>query len=107
VGTGTSDNYGLSHGFWQPFGGAAPCDCLPGDANGDGSINVGDAVYMISYVFKGGPPPTPYETCSGDANCDCNPDVGDPVFIISYVFKGGPPPCDCEVWRTNCGPDIY
>ncbi len=28
-----------------------------GDANGDGDINVGDAVYLINYVFKGGPEP--------------------------------------------------
>jgi hypothetical protein len=31
--------------------------CKPGDANGDGDANVGDAVYVISYVFKGGPAP--------------------------------------------------
>ena len=30
---------------------------MAGDANGDGEVNVGDAVYLISYVFKGGPPP--------------------------------------------------
>jgi len=28
-----------------------------GDANGDGKVNVGDAVYLINYVFKGGLPP--------------------------------------------------
>ncbi len=31
------------------------CHC--GDANGDGSVNVGDAVYIINYVFKSGPAP--------------------------------------------------
>jgi hypothetical protein len=79
------------------------CDCVPGDANGDGEVNVGDAVYLISYVFKGGPQPTPYEFCSGDANCDCTVNVGDAVYIISYVFKGGPAPCNCEEWSTSCG----
>jgi hypothetical protein len=89
--------------------GPGPCDCKPGDANGDGDINVGDAVYLISFVFKGGPAPTPYATCSGDANCDCAANVGDAVFIIAYVFKGGPAPCACEVWwdDTNCGKPIY
>jgi len=35
------------------------CSCcnVPGDANGDGKVNVGDAVYIISYVFRGGPAP--------------------------------------------------
>jgi hypothetical protein len=64
-----------------------------GDANGDGTVNIGDAVYIISYVFKGGPAPEPLE--AGDANCDLDVNIGDAVFIISYVFKGGPPPgCD-------------
>jgi hypothetical protein len=93
----------------------APCDCLPGDANGDGSVNVGDAVYLIAYVFKGGPPPTPYQLCSGDANCDCAVNVGDAVYIIAYVFKGGPPPCNCtgpnppfwaNGWLEICGPPL-
>jgi hypothetical protein len=85
------------------------CECLPGDANGDGQINVGDAVYIIGYVFKGGDPPTPYNPCSGDANGDCQCNVGDAVYIISYVFKGGDPPVTCEFWRdeggdgTGCG----
>jgi hypothetical protein len=28
-----------------------------GDVNCDGSANVGDAVYLIAYIFRGGPPP--------------------------------------------------
>jgi hypothetical protein len=84
----------------------AVCDCTPGNANGDSDINVGDAVYIISYVFKGGPAPIPYATCSGDANCDCQCNVGDAVFLISYVFKGGPAPCSCEEWLSTCGPPL-
>jgi hypothetical protein len=61
-----------------------------GDANGDGILNVGDAVYLIAFIFKGGPGPEPYE--AGDANCDDFVDVGDAVFLISYIFRGGPPP---------------
>jgi hypothetical protein len=104
VGVGSSDNFGLSHGFWQELEGV--CDCIPGDANGDGEVNIGDAVYLIAYVFKGGPPPTPYPLCSGDANCDCEVNIGDAVYIIAYVFKGGPPPCSCEEWLDACGPPL-
>ena len=64
---------------------------LCGDANGDLTVNVGDAVFLISYAFRGGPAPVPLE--SGDANCDGSTNVGDAVFIISYVFRGGPEPC--------------
>ncbi len=83
------------------------CDCLPGDANGDGSINAGDAVYIIAFAFQGGPAPTPYATCSGDANGDCQCNVGDAVYLISYVFKGGPAPVTCDDWVANCGTPIY
>jgi len=62
-----------------------------GDANGDGDVNVGDGVYIINYVFKGGPAPVPVQ--AGDANCDLKTNVGDAVYIINYVFKGGPAPC--------------
>lgn len=31
--------------------------CRCGDVNGDGTANVGDAVFLINYVFKGGPAP--------------------------------------------------
>jgi hypothetical protein len=83
------------------------CDCMPGDANNDGQVNVGDAVYVIGYVFKGGPAPTPYASCSGDANGDCQCNVGDAVYIIGYVFKGGPPPVDCDTWEAACGRPLY
>jgi hypothetical protein len=62
----------------------------PGDANDDESTNIGDAVYLIGYVFKGGaPPPSKGE---GDANGDCSVNIGDAVYLISYVFKGGAAP---------------
>ena len=31
------------------------CNC--GDANDDGTVNVGDVVYLVSYLYKGGPEP--------------------------------------------------
>jgi len=64
---------------------------LCGDANSDQTVNVGDAVYIIQYIFKGGPAPDPLE--AGDANCDGGTDVADAVYLINYVFKGGPEPC--------------
>ncbi|MCK5126997.1 MAG: VCBS repeat-containing protein [candidate division Zixibacteria bacterium] len=65
-----------------------------GDANNDGSLDVGDAVYLINYAFKGGPAPNP--VCQGDANNDSDVNVGDAIFIVNYAFKGGPSP------GTNC-----
>ena len=61
-----------------------------GDANSDGRITVGDAVFIVSYVFRDGPAPATIE--AGDANADSNIDVGDAVYLVNYIFRGGPPP---------------
>lgn len=79
------------------------CTCMPGDANGDGGVNVGDAVYLIGFIWKGGPPPVPYYVCSSDANKDCSVNVGAAVYIVNYVFKEGPPPPTCWEWVEHCG----
>lgn len=71
------------------------CDLVCGDANSDNQTNVGDAVFVINHVFKGGPAPDPIEVC--DSNCDFECNVGDAVYMINHVFKGGPAPCEgCE-----------
>lgn len=66
------------------------CDVICGDANGDGNADIGDAVFIVNYVFRKGAPPDP--VCAGDANSDGGTDVGDAVYLINYVFKSGPPP---------------
>ncbi len=66
------------------------CDYLNGDVNGDKVIDIGDVIYLINYLFKSGPTPTPLP--AGDATCDGNVDVGDVVYLINYLFKGGPAP---------------
>ena len=75
---------------------AGTCCVTAGDANNDGSCNVGDAVFIISYAFRGGA--APVCPAAADANQDCSVNVGDAVFIISYAFRGGPAPnCGCAV----------
>lgn len=65
-----------------------------GDASGDSTVNIADAIYIINFVFKSGPAPLPY--ASGDANCDDAVNVADAVYLISYIFKSGPPPQNCQ-----------
>lgn len=87
VGRGSSPSFGVNQGFWQP---PIVEEYVRGDANGDGIINVGDIVYLVSYLYKGGP--EPYPVWVGDCNCDEIVNVGDIVFLVSYLYKGGPPP---------------
>jgi len=51
---------------------------------------VGDIVYLLRYVFMGGPAPDPVMV--GDVNGDGVISVADIVYLVQYVFKGGPPP---------------
>ena len=65
-----------------------------GDANGDRTVNITDGVYLINFIFAGGPPPQPL--VAGDLNCDGSANVTDSVYLIQYIFAGGPVPCaDC------------
>jgi hypothetical protein len=63
---------------------------IRGDANYDGVINSADVVYLINYLFKGGPAPVPLE--AGDVNLDGIVNSADVVYLINYLFKGGPTP---------------
>jgi hypothetical protein len=65
-----------------------------GDANSSLSVDIDDIVYLISFIFSGGPPPAPVE--SGDPDCSGGVDIDDVVYLINYVFASGPEPClDC------------
>ena len=61
-----------------------------GDANGDGNISISDIVYLINYLFKGGPAPFP--AWKADVNGDCKVSLSDIVYLINFLFKGGPAP---------------
>ena len=73
--------------------GSEPVSCFDvcGDANTNGSINISDAVYLIAYIFFGGPAPNPF--LAGDANCNGTVNISDAVYLIAYIFSGGPAPC--------------
>jgi hypothetical protein len=67
-------------------------DC--GDANGDGGIDISDAVFLIAYIFSGGGAPGEcnYANGKGDANGDGGVDISDAVYLIAYIFSGGGTP---------------
>jgi len=62
-----------------------------GNVNCDELTNVQDVIYLVSYLFRGGPSPHPLE--NGDLNCDGKVTVTDVLYLVNYLFKGGPPPC--------------
>ncbi|HEQ98012.1 MAG TPA: hypothetical protein ENO22_01580 [candidate division Zixibacteria bacterium] len=73
----------------------ADCQGICGDTNADGSVNLSDAIWLINYIFVGGPPPQPVLAC-GDANTDGVAAMQDVVWIINFVFVSGAQPGDCS-----------
>lgn len=69
--------------------------CIPifvcGDADGSGVVSISDAVYLINYIFSGGPAPNPLE--AGDVDCSGTVTISDAVYLINYIFASGAAPC--------------
>lgn len=63
---------------------------LRGDANGDGLVDISDALFDLFFLFQGidGPP------CMDAADADDTGeiDITDPVYILSFLFLGGTAP---------------
>ena len=95
VGFGSSTNFRLSHGFWQEFGPTTCCnhDGIRGDVDASNSVNIADAVFLVEYIFFGGPPPPCLE--EGDVDGSGSINIADAVFLVEYIFFGGPAPAAC------------
>ncbi|MEM7234950.1 MAG: dockerin type I repeat-containing protein [Planctomycetota bacterium] len=71
-----------------------------GHANGDGNLNLTDAVNLLEFLFLG----VDALDClkSADANDDGDVNLSDAIGVLNFLFLGGgelPPPFD------DCGPD--
>jgi hypothetical protein len=71
-----------------------------GDANSDGLVDLGDSVWLLSWLFLGGPPPPCLK--AGDTNDDGRLALDDALGLLMYRFQGGPPPASPF---PACGPD--
>jgi len=71
-----------------------PYNVLPsktmGDVTGDSLVDVADIVFLLNYLFLGGPPPNP--PAAGDINSDCFIGISDIVWLMNYLYRHGPPP---------------
>lgn len=74
---------------------------LWGDANGSGSVTAADIVFIINYVFKGGPTPEPIEAADITADGDIN--AADIICLVNYVFRGGETECASAIVEDASG----
>lgn len=63
---------------------------LRGEVTGDGAVDIGDAIAILTYLFGGGPAPEPFD--SGDVGADGAVDISDAIALLGYLFSGGPEP---------------
>jgi hypothetical protein len=69
----------------------APYVC--GDADNDGfGPDISDLVYLVTFMFQGGPEPPVMEACDIDGDGSANPNVADLVYLANYMFTDGPEP---------------
>jgi len=58
-----------------------------GDLNGDGKVDLTDAMKNLNYSFNNGQRPECLD--AADVNDDGNIDVSDPIYSLLYSFRGG------------------
>ena len=61
-------------------------------------VDLADAVYLLNYLFLGGPAPVVQK--SGDVNQDGQINIADPVAILNYLFLGAEVPGKGELKVT-------
>jgi|GEM_PF-1495621 len=59
-------------------------------SDGGVPVNVADVIYLVDYLFFGGPPPV----CEAEGDVDASGaiNVADLTYLVDYLFFGGPPP---------------
>ena len=85
--------------LWAPAAGAQEeARGLCGDANGDLGLDLGDAIHILTWLFRGGEDPRCGEPACIDVNSDSVSDLSDAISLLDWLFSGGAEP-DCEAPR--------
>ncbi len=101
------DPYDSLLGYWQPVSyldtahvsvehgsvtvfGAYQC----GDHNGDATLDIGDLVHLVEFMFEGGAPPVDglVADCTGDGILD----IADLTCTVDFMFNQGDEPTCCQ-----------
>ena len=63
-----------------------------GDVDGVGNIDITDAVFLLNFLFQGGPTPPCMDAADVDDDGGQRPSITDAIFLLNWLFQGGRPP---------------
>ncbi len=76
-----------------------PRHFLRGDCNGDGKVDIADAVCILNWLFADGA--TPGCVAATNTNGDDAANIADATYLLNYLFAGAPAPAQPF---PDCGP---
>ena len=106
-GNNTPDECDIAAGSPDENGDGVPDSCdgdlfIRGECNGDASIDLGDGIFLLAFLFTGGPASTCQD--ASDINDDGGIDIVDATALLFYLFTAGyVPPApfpDCGIDPT-------
>ena len=63
---------------------------LRGDVDNNAKYTMNDLAYLIGYLYRQGPSPTPME--AADVDKDAGVNIGDITYLINFLYLNGPRP---------------
>ncbi|MCB2229636.1 hypothetical protein KQH82_02895 [bacterium] len=84
---------------WLTLGGPQSGCCIgnTGNVNNDAgnSVDLSDLIYLVNYLFLGGPAPECMASANVNGDTGCSVDLSDLIYLVNYLFLGGPSPAAC------------
>lgn len=73
------------------------CQGIRGNIDNDPAqeINIVDLVYLVNFMFNGGPEPPCWKEANVNGDIFEQVNIEDLVYLVSYMFSGGPAPAVC------------
>ena len=93
VGLGGQAEDQVTHWRWaRGFVPETAPEFLRGDCNGDATVNIADAVCILSWLFGGGGGEPPTCMAALNANVRDGLNIADAIFLLNHLFGSGPAP---------------
>ena len=71
--------------FYPPGSGAA--EFIRGDSDGNGTVDISDAIFTLQWLFTGGAEPGCLSAADADDNSSI--ELSDPIYTLGFLFLGG------------------